>query len=45
MPPDRIPVALQQQQQAHTNSIFFVHPSKGLDLVLVTPLLNGSNLY
>jgi len=32
-----------QQQQAHTNPIFFVHPGEGPNSNLVTPPLNGSN--
>ena len=34
-----------QQQQAHTNFIFFIRPSEGPKSDLVAPPLNGSNYF
>jgi len=42
MPPRQIPVAI-QQAQANILSIFYVHPSEGLNSVMITPRLIGSN--
>jgi len=40
MPPRTAPVIL---QQTNTDSVYYVHPSKGPNFVTVTPLLTGSN--
>jgi len=40
MPPRQAPIIV---QRANTDSVFYVHPREGPNLVTITPLLTGSN--